>query len=64
MNILVSGGAGFIGSHIVDELVRDNKVVVLDNLSGGFVKNINEKAIFIKGSILDIELLKATFQEH
>jgi len=64
MNILVSGGAGFIGSHIVDELVRDNKVVVLDNLSGGFVKNINEKAIFIKGSILDIELLKATFQEY
>ncbi len=64
MKILVTGGAGFIGSHVVDELVKDNQVIVLDDLSGGFVKNINKKAIFIEGSILDIELLKATFQEY
>ncbi len=64
MNILVSGGAGFIGSHVVDELVKDNQVVVLDDLSGGFVKNINKKAIFIEGSILDVELLKTTFREY
>ncbi len=64
MNILVTGGAGFIGSHIVDELVKDNKIVVLDDLSGGFRKNVNKKAIFIEGSILDIELLKTIFQEY
>ena len=64
MNILVTGGAGFIGSYVVDELVKDNKVVVLDDLSGGFVKNVNKEALFINGSILDVELLKATFKEY
>ena len=64
MNILVTGGAGFIGSHVVDELVKDHNVVVLDDLSGGFRKNVNKKAIFVEGSILDIELLKTIFQEY
>ena len=64
MKILVTGGAGFIGSHVIDELVKDNQVVVFDDLSGGFVKNINKKAIFIEGSILDVELLKTTFREY
>ncbi len=61
MKILITGGAGFIGSHIVDELVKDNKVIVLDDLSGGFFKNVNEKAMFIEGSILDVDLLKNIF---
>lgn len=40
-NILVTGGLGFIGSHIVEELVEDNKVTVLDNLSSGKIDNLN-----------------------
>lgn len=44
-NILTSGGAGFIGSHVVDALVlAGHEVIVLDNLSTGKMKNINEKA--------------------
>lgn len=62
---LVTGGAGFIGSHIVDELINSNyQVVVLDNLSGGFTRNINPKAIFIKGSINNQKLLKSIFEKY
>ena len=39
-NILVTGGAGFIGSHIVDRLSPDNKVIVLDNLFTGTMANL------------------------
>jgi len=52
MNVLVTGGAGFIGSHLADELVRQNyKVIVLDNLSSGSLNNlksIKNKIKFIK----------------
>ena len=52
--MLVTGGAGFIGSHIVDILVKEgHEVVVLDDLSGGFLENVNPKAHFVKGSITD-----------
>ena len=48
-NILVTGGTGFIGSHLVDELIfLGNKVVVVDNLSSGRKENINKKAKFYK----------------
>jgi len=50
-NICVIGGAGFIGSHIVDKLVKENKVLVIDNLSSGSKKNINRKAKFIRYDI-------------
>lgn len=47
--VLVTGGAGFIGSYLVNELiVRGNKVVVIDNLSSGIKENINPKAKFYK----------------
>jgi nucleoside-diphosphate-sugar epimerase len=50
--VVVVGGAGFIGSHLVDELIkRKNKVIVVDNLSGGKKENVNPKA---KLKILDI----------
>ena len=62
---LVTGGAGFMGSHVAEELLRNNhQVVILDDLSGGFVDNIPEGAIFVKGSILDASLLERIFQQY
>ncbi|MCS7180915.1 MAG: SDR family NAD(P)-dependent oxidoreductase [bacterium] len=57
--ILVTGGAGFIGSHTVDKLIEEgNEVIVIDNLSTGFIKNVNEKAIFYNVDIRDKKSLK------
>ena len=51
-SILITGGAGYIGSHIVEKLVKTkSKIIILDNLVTGFKKLINKKAIFIKGDI-------------
>lgn len=62
---LVTGGAGFIGSHVADELISlGHKVVVLDDLSGGFEDNVPREAIFIKGSILDHDLIERLFERH
>ncbi len=53
MKTLVTGGAGFIGSHIVDLLIESgHDVIVLDNLSSGKIENINKKADFIEIDIL------------
>lgn len=63
--VLVTGAAGFIGSHVCDHLVKSGyDVVALDDLSGGFEDNVNEKASFIKGSINDVELINKLFAEH
>ncbi|HEU6449341.1 MAG TPA: NAD-dependent epimerase/dehydratase family protein [Verrucomicrobiae bacterium] len=62
---LVTGGAGFIGSHVAEHLVKmGHQVVVLDDLSGGFENNIPRGAMFVKGSILDHELIDHLFREH
>lgn len=54
MNILVTGGAGFIGSHIVDALVlQGHRVSIIDDFSGGFEHNINPAAQFYKMDICD-----------
>jgi nucleoside-diphosphate-sugar epimerase len=67
MRYVVTGGAGFIGSNIVDELVRRGEsVVVLDDLSAGKEDNladIRNKISFIKGSINDIEAIRRSMQE-
>lgn len=65
MKILVTGGAGFIASHITDAFVNEgHQVVVLDDLSSGFEKNINPKAKFVKGNICDKELVEKLFSEE
>jgi len=62
---LVTGGAGFIGSHLTDELIKlGHKVVVIDDLSGGFEDNVPPKATFVRGSILDNELIERLFERH
>lgn len=63
MKILVTGGAGFIASHITDALVSENHdVVVIDNLISGFRENVNPKAKFYEMSIGD-EKLDSIFEE-
>jgi UDP-glucose 4-epimerase len=67
-SVLVTGGAGFIGSNITEELLkRGYRVVVLDDLSTGKMENIldlkeSDNLKFIKGSILDSGLLRATMR--
>lgn len=54
MNILVTGGAGFIGSHIVDAYIElGHNVIVVDNLSTGSIENLNPKAKFYQLDIRD-----------
>ena len=63
--VLVTGGAGFIGSHVVGHcLGMGFKVVVLDDLSGGFEDHIPNGAIFIKGSVYDHQLIEELFNQY
>lgn len=62
---LVTGGAGFIGSHVAEHLVRKgHRVVVLDDLSGGFRENVPDGCHFVQGSILDHGLIDRLFAEE
>lgn len=62
---LVTGGAGFIGAHVTNELIQmGHHVVVLDDLSGGFRDNVHPDAEFIEGSITDYALVQALFEKH
>ena len=60
MKVLVTGGAGFIGSHIVDKF---DDVRVLDNLSSGSLKNLTKKVDFIKGDITDYDTVNKAMKD-
>ena len=65
MSFLVLGGAGYIGSHAVNQLIDNNyDVVVVDNLQTGHEKAINKKAKFYKGDIREKEFLKDVFEKE
>jgi UDP-glucose 4-epimerase len=53
MRILVTGGAGFIGGHLVDQLVREHEVAIIDDLSGGYRRNINLAATWYRETLTD-----------
>lgn len=59
-NILITGGLGFIGSHVANELITENQVIIIDNLSTGNINNLNEpehdNLKIIKGDIRDVNL--------
>ncbi|MDP3052543.1 MAG: NAD-dependent epimerase/dehydratase family protein [bacterium] len=63
--IIFTGGAGFIGSHIVDKYIDlGYKVVVIDNFSTGFKKNLNKRAKFYKADIRNLPLLEKIFKKE
>ena len=56
--ILITGGAGYIGSHVAERLIKiKSNIIVLDNLSSGNRRLINKKTIFIKVDLKNIKLL-------
>jgi len=64
-NILVTGGAGYIGSHIIEILIKKNKnVFIIDNLTTGYKKLINKKAKFFKLDILNTIKLKEIIEKN
>jgi len=65
MNILVSGGAGYIGSACVKKLIeKGDKVIVVDNLSKGKKELVDEKAEFFEGDLIDEEFLEKVFKNN
>jgi nucleoside-diphosphate-sugar epimerase len=63
MKILVTGGAGFIGSNLVDKLISEGyKIFVIDNLSSGKKENLNKKAIFYKTDICHLDKILPLFK--
>jgi len=63
MRCLITGGAGFIGSNLVDALIeRGDEVIVIDNLSAGKRENVNPKAQFHQLDIRDLEKIKPLFK--
>jgi len=63
-HLLVTGGAGFIGSHVADALLRrGHRVTILDDLSGGFPDNVPPGARFVQGTITDPHAVDLLFAE-
>lgn len=62
---LVTGGAGFMGSHVAEQLLAmGHRVVVVDDLSGGFVANVPSEATFVQASILDHSAINRLFESQ
>lgn len=62
---LITGAAGFIGSHVVDHVLNmGHDVIAVDDLSGGFLENINKKATFIKGGVEDSAFINQLFKKY
>jgi UDP-glucose 4-epimerase len=65
MKILITGGAGFIGSNVADMLIaKKHGVVIIDNLSSGFEYNVNKEAKLIKADITDFDKIEKIFNEE
>src|SRR5918994_2042524 len=65
MKTLVTGGAGFIGSHVAKYLAADgHDVVVVDDLSGGFTDNVPVGCTFVQGSVSDPSFVERLFEQH
>ncbi len=65
MNVLVTGGAGFIGSHVVEGLLKEGlSPIVVDNLSTGKIENLNPNALFYQQSVEDEEMMERVFMLH
>jgi len=67
MSVLVTGAAGFIGTHVVRELqnsLPSHTIVALDDLSGGFIENIPKGVTFVQGSITDADLISDLFRQY
>jgi len=65
MNILITGGAGYIGSHIAEQLIsKKNNIIIVDNLETGRKKLINKKSIFIKSDIKDKKNLASIINKY
>lgn len=64
MKCVVTGGCGFIGSHLVDELVRlEHQVTVLDDLSTGYEKHLNPQASLVRGSVTDPGVVRSAMED-
>ncbi|MCK4476337.1 MAG: NAD-dependent epimerase/dehydratase family protein, partial [Methanophagales archaeon] len=68
MRIIITGGAGFIGSNLAEEVSKekDNEVIVVDDLSTGKIENLrkfDQNINFVRGSITDLDLLKEIFKD-
>ena len=64
-NILITGGAGYIGSHVAERLIKiKSNIIVLDNLSSGNRRLINKKTIFIKVDLKNIKLLSKVIKKN
>ena len=63
IRILITGGAGFIGTHLSNKLISDGyEIIIIDDLSSGYRDSVNNKALFIKGSIVDDIALEKCFK--
>ena len=65
MSVLVCGGAGYIGSHTVHQLIKNGEdVIIVDNLQTGHMDAVHKDAKFCKGDIRDKDFLRSVFKKY